>query len=363
MTQASPLGGSTIAEDALATDATSGEPTTQPVLDVRHVTQQFSLRARGGVRAGVVHAVSDVSFDVARGETLGLLGETGCGKSTLARAILQRPRPRSGQVLLLGEDLTRLKGKQLREARRHVQMVFQDPASSLDPMWSVADLVTEALVAHHVGTSAERAARAMELVDLVGLPHRSLRWRARQLSGGQGQRAAIARALALSPELVVCDEAVSSLDVSIQAQILNLLESLKAQLGLSYLFIGHDISVVKHISDRIAVMYLGKLCEVGPAETLCSEPRHPYTAALISAALDDVQAGFAPARMLDDALGEAPSALSPPSGCRYRTRCPYAKERCAEEVPEMLPLGPGHAVACHFPLPAVARNEHIEDPA
>lgn len=329
-------------------DRSASEP--QPLLRVAHLTQEFAVRGQGGMKAGRVQAVSDVSFEIRRGETLGIVGETGCGKSSVARAVLQAPRPMGGSVVFRGQDLTKLKGRQLRLARQQIQVVFQDPYSSLDPKWRVGALVEEPLVIHRRGTASERARRVRELLELVGLdPERHGRQRPRQLSGGQCQRVAIARALALSPELVICDEAVSSLDVSIQAQILNLIQSLKGQLELSYLFIAHDLSVVKHVSDRVAVMYLGKLCEVGTAEQIYRRPLHPYTNALLAAipphptkpTVQDPQAQL---------RGELPSPMDPPSGCRFRTRCPMAEAQCAAEEPPLRPAPKGHLVACHFPL-------------
>jgi oligopeptide transport system ATP-binding protein len=322
----------------------------QPLLEARNVVQEFVVRGRGGVKGGVVQAVSDVSLKVMPGETLGIVGETGSGKSTLARSLLQAPKPKSGQVLLRGTDLTGLKGRDLLDARRSMQMVFQDPFGSLDPKWRVEDLVEEPLIAYGVGSRAERRRKVREVLDLVGLdPSVYGRRRPRQLSGGQAQRVAIARALSLDPALIICDEAVSSLDVLIQAQVLNLFERLRAELGLSYLFIAHDLALVKQVSDRVAVMYLGKLAELGPAEALYREPLHPYTVALLrSVPIPDPEA---PKAAAEEAIsGDPPSPIDPPSGCRFRTRCPRAQERCAAEVPELRELGTQHAVACHFPV-------------
>jgi oligopeptide/dipeptide ABC transporter ATP-binding protein len=320
----------------------------EPLLSVRDVVQEFVVRERGGARGGVVQAVSGVSFDIMPGETLGIVGETGSGKSTLARAILQAPRPKSGSVVFRGTDLTRLRGRRLLRARRNLQFVFQDPFGSLDPKWRVHSIVAEPLVAYGAGDRAARARRVSELLDLVGLdPVRYAARHPRELSGGQAQRVAIARAVALSPSLLICDEAVSSLDVLIQAQVLNLLEELRRELGLSYLFIAHDLALVKQVSDRVAVMYLGKLCEVGPGETVYRQPLHPYTRAL----LDSIPAPEPGARRSAITIkGEPPSPVSPPSGCRFRTRCPRAGDRCAEQEPLPVELAPGHVVACHFPL-------------
>ncbi|HWG02674.1 MAG TPA: ABC transporter ATP-binding protein [Trebonia sp.] len=320
------------------------------LLEVRDVVQEFTVRERGGARGGVVQAVSGVSFDVMPGETLGIVGETGSGKSTLARAILQAPRPKSGTVVFRGAELTRLRGGRLLQARRHMQFVFQDPFGSLDPKWRVRGIVEEPLVAYRDGDRAARKRRVDELLDLVGLdPARYARRHPRELSGGQAQRVAIARAVALNPSLLICDEAVSSLDVLIQAQVLNLFEQLRAELGLSYLFIAHDLALVKQVSDRVAVMYLGRLCETGPGESVYKNPLHPYTKALLDA-IPSTEPGAA--RASATIMGEPPSPVSPPSGCRFRTRCPRAADICATEVPAMRELAAGHAVACHFPLEA-----------
>jgi oligopeptide/dipeptide ABC transporter ATP-binding protein len=325
-----------------------------PLLEARDVVQEFVVRDYGGVKSGVVHAVSGVSFDLWPGETLGIVGETGSGKSTLARSLLQAPRPKSGAVVLQGTDLVTLRGRRLLEARRHLQMVFQDPFGSLDPKWRVEDIVEEPLIAYRIGDRGARRRRVGEVLELVGLdPASHARRRPGELSGGQCQRVAIARAVALSPALIVCDEAVSSLDVLIQAQVLNLFERLRGELGLSYLFIAHDLALVKQVSDRVAVMYLGKLCEVGPAGSLYTDPLHPYTVALLeSIPSPDPAAPRSPAHAT--IRGEPPSPVNPPSGCRFRTRCPRAQERCALEEPRLRPLAEGHLVACHYPLPAGA---------
>jgi oligopeptide transport system ATP-binding protein len=311
--------------------------TEAPLLQVKDLVHEFRTDL------GTVHAVSGVSFDVRAGETLGIVGETGSGKSTLARSILQAPRPTSGEVIFRGEDLAGLRGARLLQARRHLQMVFQDPFGSLDPKWRVRDLVEEPLIAYRTGDRNARRQRVGEVLELVGLAGYSTR-RPRELSGGQAQRVAIARAVALNPALIICDEAVSSLDVLIQAQVLNLFERLRAELGLSYLFIAHDLALVKQVSDRVAVMYLGKLCEVGPGEAVYRQPLHPYTRAL----LDSVPG--VGARTRKTIPGEPPSPVHPPSGCRFRTRCPRAAQRCADEEPAMRELAAGHSVACHFPF-------------
>ena len=328
--------------------------TDAPLLQVRDLVHEFPTDI------GTVHAVSGVSFDVHQGETLGIVGETGSGKSTLARAVMQAPRPKAGAVLFRGADLTTLRGARLLQARRHLQMVFQDPFGSLDPKWRVRDLVEEPLIAYRTGDRGARRKRVDEVLELVGLdPAGHGGRRPRELSGGQAQRVAIARAVALSPALIICDEAVSSLDVLIQAQVLNLFERLRAELGLSYLFIAHDLALVKQVSDRVAVMYLGKLCEVGPGEEVYRQPLHPYTRALLdsvpgpaaasTATASTATASTATARAVKTISGEPPSPVHPPSGCRFRTRCPRAAQRCADEEPVMRELAAGHSVACHFP--------------
>jgi len=321
---------------------------TEPLLQVRDLVHHFHT---GG---GVVQAVSGVSFEVGQGETLGIVGETGSGKSTLARSVLQAPRPTSGSVIFRGTDLTTLHGTRLLQARRHLQMVFQDPFGSLDPKWVVRDLVEEPLIAYRAGGRAARRQRVDEVLELVGLdPASHGRRRPRELSGGQAQRVAIARAVALSPALIICDEPVSSLDVLIQAQVLNLFERLRTELGLSYLFIAHDLALVKQVSDRVAVMYLGKLCEVGPGETVYREPLHPYTRALLDSVPSTEPAYTTAGRVSRTATtisGEPPSPIHPPSGCRFRTRCPHAAALCAAQEPPLRELAAGHTVACHFPL-------------
>jgi len=320
----------------------------EPLLSVRDLVQEFTVRERGGGKAGVVQAVSGVSFDVMPGETLGIVGETGSGKSTLARAILQAPRPKSGSVVFRGKELTKLRGGSLLQARRHMQFVFQDPFGSLDPKWKVRSIVDEPLVAYHTGSGAARRKRVNELLDLVGLdPARYAKRHPRELSGGQAQRVAIARAVALEPSLLICDEAVSSLDVLIQAQVLNLFERLRAELGLAYLFIAHDLALVKQVSDRVAVMYLGKLCETGPGDAVYREPLHPYTRALLDSIPSTEPSSTRASTVIK---GEPPSPINPPSGCRFRTRCPRATDLCATDEPTPRELRTGHFVACHFPL-------------
>jgi oligopeptide transport system ATP-binding protein len=321
-----------------------------PLLRARNLVQEFPVRTAGGVRGGVVHAVSNVSFDIYPGETLGVVGETGSGKSTLARSVIQAPRPKSGTVEFRGTDLMTLHRRDLKQARRQMQMVYQDPFGSLNPRWRVNQLVEEPLLGYRAGDSGARKRRVEELLDLVGLdPSVYGKRRPYELSGGQCQRVAIARAIALDPALVIADEAVSSLDVLIQAQVLNLFEKLRRELKLSYLFIAHDLAMVKQVSDRVAVMYLGQLAEIGPAEGLYRQPVHPYTAALLDS-IPSIDPATGRARKPTALPGEPPSPVDPPSGCRFRTRCPRAQLKCAEEEPQLVERLPGHFAACHFPL-------------
>jgi peptide/nickel transport system ATP-binding protein len=298
-------------------------------------------------RGRTVHAVSGISFDVAKGETLGLVGESGCGKSTTGRAVIQLPSPTSGSVRLGDIELTSLHGEELRRHRTKLQMIFQDPISSLNPRRRVKDIVAEGLAIWKRGDDAERDAKVAELLDAVGLdPTQVGDRRPREFSGGQCQRICIARALALEPDVLICDEPVSALDVSVQAQILNLLESMKERYGLTLVFIAHDLAVIKNVSDRVAVMYLGKLCELAQSDDLWEQPAHPYTRALLASIPEPDPERPIPEEQLS---GELPSPMNPPSGCRFRTRCPRAEERCAAEEPEIRELSTGHYVACHFP--------------
>lgn len=315
------------------------------LLRIEDVVVEYHVR-----KSGTVHAVSGVSLDIMKGETLGLVGESGCGKSTLGRAIIQLPPPTRGSVMFEGRELTALQREALRQVRPEMQIIFQDPISSLNPRRKIPDIVREPLKIWGQDSNGQGQAKVEEVLEAVGLdPEAVSDRRPHQFSGGQCQRISIARALILGARLLICDEPVSALDVSVQAQILNLLEDMKAKYGLTMLFISHDLAVVKNISDRVMVMYLGRMCEVGPSEDLYRSPAHPYTAALL-AAIPAVDAGLRGTRSGIVAEGELPSALSPPSGCRFRTRCPRAEGRCAEEVPVMRAIGPDHYVACHFPI-------------
>jgi oligopeptide/dipeptide ABC transporter ATP-binding protein len=319
---------------------------TEPLLEVTELTRYF--RVRTGVvfahTTGVVRAVDGVSFTLQRGETLALVGESGCGKSTTARCVLRLIEPTSGTIRFRSEEITHLSGEPLRQKRRHMQMVFQDPYASLNPRMRVAEILEEPLRVHGLAGRVERRARATELLSLVGLaPYHAQRY-PHEFSGGQRQRIGIARALAVQPELVVCDEPVSALDVSIQAQVVNLLKDLQGRFGLSYLFIAHDLAVVKHMASRIAVMYLGRIVEIAEKDALFANPRHPYTRALLAAIpRPDPHRGRQP----ESARGDVPSPMNPPPACRFHTRCPFVIDRCREETPLLQPWNNGHLIACH----------------
>jgi peptide/nickel transport system ATP-binding protein len=320
-------------------------PPDETLLRVEDLVVEFPV-GRSGLR---VHAVSNVSLDVQEGETLGLVGESGCGKSTTGKAIMQLPRPTSGSVRFDGEEMTALSGTELRRTRTRMKMIFQDPISSLNPRRKVEDIIAEGLRIWEIGTKDEQAKKVDEMMLAVGLePALQRGRRPHQFSGGQCQRISIARAVITDPKLIICDEPVSALDVSVQAQILNLLEDMKGRYGLTLIFIAHDLAVVKNVSDRVVVMYLGKICEVGPPEAIYRQPAHPYTAGLL-ASIPVPDPSVRPEER-PPLAGEIPSPVAPPSGCRFRTRCPKAQEKCAAEEPQIEEISPGQFVACHFPL-------------
>ena len=314
------------------------------LLTIEDLVVEFPV-GRKGLK---VNAVSGISLDVMEGETVGLVGESGCGKSTTGKAIMQIPRPTSGSVVLEGTELTKLHGEELRKLRPRMQMIFQDPISSLNPRRKVLDIVAEPLGIWKIGTKEEREVRVRKVLDTVGIDADQAGTRKpHEFSGGQCQRICIARSVVMDPKVIICDEPVSALDVSVQAQILNLLEEMKKEYGLTLIFIAHDLAVVKNVSDRVVVMYLGKICEVAAPDDLYAEPRHHYTKALIDS-IPEPDPTIRPDST--DALeGDLPSPVFPPSGCRFRTRCPMAQEKCAAEEPQLAEVGPNHYVACHFP--------------
>ncbi|HVV94785.1 MAG TPA: oligopeptide/dipeptide ABC transporter ATP-binding protein [Hyphomicrobiales bacterium] len=312
-----------------------------PVLEVSGLEKRYALRGT----SATVRALDGISLTLAPGETLGLVGESGSGKSTAARCIVGLVEPSAGTIRVAGKEVTDASAADLREARRHMQMVFQDPYSSLDPRMSAGDIVAEPLVGYGIGSRAERRERTLDLFASVGLRREDMEKYPHQFSGGQRQRLGIARALALGPELVVCDEPVSALDVSVQAQVINLLIDLQEARGLSYLFVAHDLGVVEEISHRVAVLYLGRIVEEAPRAALFASPQHPYTEALLDAVPRLDPDGPVARRRL---AGEIPSAVNPPSGCAFHTRCPYAEARCRAETPALREIAPGHRVACHL---------------
>ncbi len=318
----------------------------QVILEARGLLKHYPVRGGAfGAGKGVVRAVDGVSLAVHQGEVFGLVGESGCGKSTLGRVLLRLEEPTGGQVLFQGRDLCRLAGEELKKFRRQAQIIYQDPYSALDPRQRVGDIIAEPLVIHGVGDAASRRARVEELLEVVGLRAAQARRYPHEFSGGQRQRIVIARALALQPSLILADEPVSALDVSIQAQVINLLERLRRKFGLTYVFISHDLSVVEYLCDRVAVMYLGKLVELADKKTFYARPLHPYSLALLSAA-PVPEPGAVRRRII--LQGDVPSPINPPPGCPFHPRCPRAEQRCRREVPELVEAAPGHWVSCHL---------------
>ncbi|MDM8300939.1 ABC transporter ATP-binding protein [Collinsella tanakaei] len=333
-----------------------------PLLKVEHLTKEFPAEA--GMLASrfskrVVSAVNDVSFEIHAGETFGLVGESGCGKSTTGRCIMRLTKPTAGKVYFQGQDIAAMSHKELKAMRREMQFIFQDPYASLNPRMTIGEIVSEPMTIHNVGTKEERMRTVRELLDVVGLNPEHINRYPHEFSGGQRQRIGIARAFALKPKLIICDEPVSALDVSIQAQVLNLLKELQNKYGTAYLFIAHDLSVVQHISDRVAVMYLGKMVELSDWKTLYTEPHHPYTQSLLSAVpVPDPDVQKTRERII--LAGDPPSPIDPPTGCRFHTRCPIAQPACSSEQPELKEVAPGHFCACHCARPFPIRETHID---
>lgn len=315
--------------------------TNQTLVEVKNLTKHFPAAHKQ-----VVRAVDDVSFVIQRGETLGLVGESGCGKTTVGRCLLRLIEPSGGEIRFDGRNLTEINRTELRGLRRKMQIIFQDPYSSLDPRMKVGQIIAEPLIVHNVGSKAEQREKVAELLRVVGLEPDYANRYPHQFSGGQRQRIGIARALALNPDFIVADEPVSALDVSVQAQVVNLLQDLQAQFGLTYLFISHGLAVVKHISSRVGVMYLGKLVELASADDIYEKPLHPYTQALLAAIPSPVPQAIK--REVKKLGGDPPTPLNPPPGCRFHTRCPHTIERCKIEEPKLAEIAPGHWAACHL---------------
>jgi peptide/nickel transport system ATP-binding protein len=336
---------------ATPTTAATSPNGTKPFLVVQNLVKEFPV-TKGAIlqrQVGAVHAVSDVSFEVRPGETFGLVGESGCGKTTTGRMIVALEPPTSGSIVINGEDIAKMSKGKLRTKRRDMQMMFQDPYASLDPRMRVVTILREPLAIQGIGNKRQQVERCAELLNDVGLARGALDRYPHEFSGGQRQRIGLARALALNPSLIVADEPVSALDVSIRSQILNMMNSLQEKYGLTFVIISHDLSVVKYMSDRIGVMYLGKMVEIGSGSELYSAPAHPYTRGLVSAIPipdPDIERN----KEMDAPKGEIPSAINPPSGCRFRTRCPLAQQLCAEQEPPLRSFGEHHLAACHFPL-------------
>ncbi len=322
-----------------------------PILEVENLVKRFPLASGLFGGGGVVNAVSGVSFALARGETLGVVGESGCGKTTLGKTVMRLIEPDAGSIRLAGKDITHLPESALRAGRRDIQMVFQDPFSSLNPRMSCGAIVAEPLEIHGLAGGRDKRERVAAMFERVGLTREQMDRYPHQLSGGQRQRLGVARALALSPSVIVADEPVSALDVSVQAQVLNLLRDLQAEFRLAYLFISHDLAVVEHVADRVAVMYLGKVVELAPKRDLFAAPLHPYTEALLASVPDPRPRPAGRRRERAILRGDVPSPVNPPSGCAFHTRCPIARPICREKVPGLLPAGEGRAVACHVRAP------------
>jgi peptide/nickel transport system ATP-binding protein len=333
--------------EALTQEAIAAER--KVVLATSDLTKTFAVSRRGMGRGGVLRAVDSVSLEVRAGETLGIVGESGCGKSTLGRCLVRLTDITSGTVTFAGRDISKLSRRQLRPVRKELQLVFQDPYASLNPRRRVGDIIGEPLEIHHYGGRHSRERRVQELLHLVGLDASHAERFPHEFSGGQRQRVGIARALAMEPKVIVADEAVSALDVSIQAQVLNLFADLQDELDLTYVFIAHDLGVVRHVSTRIAVMYLGQIVELADADRLYEQPAHPYTQALLSAAPEIADEASGPRERIL-LTGDVPNPMDGPSGCAFRTRCPQAVERCAAERPVAREVAPGRLAACHFPL-------------